>query len=199
MSMFFLGRNITTDPSSQDNFNEINGWLEACSKHTNCTPSSDTALPSRILDVGSRNSSTSRLTITEGQKGKYICLSYCWGTSPGLTTTYDSLASHLKGIPDAQLPATLRDAVHITRQLGFRYLWIDALCILQRRPEVAYDQHAVADWQFQSSRMDDIYGGAFLTIIAADASDKSHGCFLSRVPDIHTCEQTAQLQTHFRS
>lgn len=183
-----MGRNITLDPSSQDNFNDINSWIEACSKHPNCLPSSDTSLPLRLLDVGSRSSSKSRLAITDGQLGKYICLSYCWGTSSGLTTTYSSLSSRLNEIPDIQLPTTLRDAVHITRELGFRYLWIDALCILQRRPEVVNDQEAILDWQEQSLKMADIYGNAFLTIIAADASDKSHGCFISRTPDPHICK-----------
>jgi hypothetical protein len=36
--------------------------------------------------------------------------------------------------------------------------------------------------------MADIYGNAFLTIIAAGASDKSHGCFISRTPDPHICK-----------
>jgi hypothetical protein len=161
-----MGRNITLDPSSQDNFNDINSWIEACSMYPNCLPSSNTSLPLRLLDVGSRGSSKSRLVITDGQTGKYICLSYCGGTSLGLTITYDSLSSRLSEIPDIQLPTTLRDAVHITRELGFRYLWIDALCILQRRPEVVNDQEAIADWQDQSSKMADIYGNAFLTMDA---------------------------------
>lgn len=91
-------------------------------------------------------------------------------------------------MPEEQLPATLRDAVHITRELGFRYLWIDALCILQRRPEVIYDQEAISDWQEQSSKMADLYRNAFLTIIAEDAIDKQDGCFISRIPDPHICK-----------
>jgi hypothetical protein len=187
MSKFFLGRDLMPDPSSQDNFDDISGWIEACSKHPNCVSPSDISLPLRVLDVGSLGSNESRLVITRGQTGIYICLSYCWGLSPGLTTTYDSLSSHLSGIPDAELPATLRDAVHITRKLDFRYLWIDALCILQRRPELINDEEALADWQDQSSKMADIYGNAFLTIVAAEASHKNQGCFIPRVTDSLIC------------
>ncbi|TVY17527.1 hypothetical protein LARI1_G008554 [Lachnellula arida] len=188
ISKEFLGRDIKLDPSSQDSFDDINGWIEACSKHPNCQPPSDTSLPLRVVDVGSPGSNESQLATTRDQRGRYICLSYCWGLSPGVTTTYDSLTSHImKGIPDAKLPATLRDAVYITRKLGFRYLWIDALCILQRRPELVNDQEAFADWQDQSSKMADIYGNAFLTIVASEASDKSEGCFIPRVPSPNIC------------
>lgn len=177
-----------SDPASQDNFEDLKGWIEACSKHPHCSTTLDAPLPSRVLDVGTLDSTEIRLAITGDQKGKYICLSYCWGLSPSLTTTYDTLNSNMKGIPDAQLPATLRDAVHVTRKLGFRYLWIDALCILQRRFELAFDQEALTDWQEQSSKMADIYGNAFLTIIAAEASDKSEGCFIPRAASPYTCK-----------
>lgn len=33
------------------------------------------------------------------------------------------------------LPPTLKYAVHVTRELGFRYLWVDALCIRQDSAE----------------------------------------------------------------
>jgi hypothetical protein len=129
----------------------------------------------------------SRLVITNGQVGKYLCLSYCWGLSPGITTTYDSVHIHTKGVPDECLPATLRDAICITRRLGYKYLWIDALCILQPRPGIKNDPEAFKDWQNQSSKMADIYGNAFLTIIAADATDKDQGCFIARVRDPNIC------------
>ncbi|KAE9367118.1 hypothetical protein N431DRAFT_83122 [Stipitochalara longipes BDJ] len=38
-----------------------------------------------------------------------------------------------------ELPLCYRDAVLITRMLGYRFLWIDALCIIQ-------DQESKADW-----------------------------------------------------
>ncbi|KAF2646878.1 HET-domain-containing protein [Massarina eburnea CBS 473.64] len=29
------------------------------------------------------------------------------------------------------LPRKFRDAINVTRQIGIRYIWIDALCIVQ--------------------------------------------------------------------
>jgi hypothetical protein len=75
------------------------------------------------------------------------------------------------------LPQTIRDAVVITRRLGIRYLWVDALCILQ-----GSDAPAKADWERESSKMADIYGSAFLTIAAASARSVHEGIFHDRKP-----------------
>jgi hypothetical protein len=48
-----------------------------------------------------------------------------------MKTTLDSFAHCERGIPMDSLPATFRDVVIIARNLGFRYLWIDALRIIQ--------------------------------------------------------------------
>jgi hypothetical protein len=77
------------------------------------------------------------------------------------------------------LPGTIRDAVLITRELGLRYLWVDALCILQGQ-----DEAAQLDWRQHSAIMGDIYGNAFVTIAAAAAPHADNGIFHERVlPD----------------
>jgi hypothetical protein len=50
--------------------------------------------------------------------------------------------------------------------LGFRYLWVDALCIIQG-PN--------GDWATESPKMAEVYGGAFLTISAAMSPHVQHG------------------------
>ena len=39
------------------------------------------------------------------------------------------------GFGTESLPQTVKDAVETTRNLGIRYLWVDALCIIQDSPE----------------------------------------------------------------
>lgn len=72
-----------------------------------------------------------------------------------------------------KLTKTFRDAVLITRSLGFAYLWIDSLCIIQDDPK---------DWETESSRMADVYGRSTLTIAASSSKNSSIGCFFPREP-----------------
>jgi hypothetical protein len=61
-------------------------------------------------------------------------------------------------------PRSFKDTIHITRRLGFRYLWIDALCISQDDP---------ADWNEEGPKMASYYGQSALMIAATTAEDSS--------------------------
>jgi len=65
-----------------------------------------------------------------------------------------------------QLPNTIEDAISVTQQLGFRYLWIDRYCINQQDKT-----HATQ----QIEQMGSIYRNSEITIIAACGKDPSHG------------------------
>lgn len=65
----------------------------------------------------------------------------------------------------------MRDAIHIVKELGFRYFWIDALCIIQDSTE---------DWLREASRMSGVFSGAILTIAVADADHHAQGIFRPR-------------------
>jgi hypothetical protein len=56
-----------------------------------------------------------------------------------------SLSSHL-------LPKTFKDAIELTRRLGFQYIWIDALCIIQDGRD---------DWKRECSLMGEVYAQGF--------------------------------------
>lgn len=77
----------------------------------------------------------------------------------------------------AEFPRTIQDAIIITRKLIVRYLWVDALCILQ-----GTDEDAKLDWQKESPGMREVYGNAFLTIVAASAGTVHEGIFSTRKP-----------------
>jgi hypothetical protein len=95
-----------------------------------------------------------------------VALSHCWGSSIPVTTTLDKLDTHKTAIKLNTLPRTFRDAIEITRKLGFSYLWIDSLCIIQDSEE---------DWAHECSKMAAIYAQATLVLAAASASDSSQG------------------------
>ncbi|KAK1673233.1 heterokaryon incompatibility protein-domain-containing protein, partial [Colletotrichum godetiae] len=68
----------------------------------------------------------------------------------------------------SKLPRSLQDAFRIGQELQVRYIWIDALCILQDSEE---------DWLHESARMASIFNNSFVTIVAANASDCGDGFF----------------------
>lgn len=64
------------------------------------------------------------------------------------------------------MPLNYQHAVHMTRALGYRYLWIDSICIHQDSAE---------DWAIQGSQMDKIYKCAWVTLAATQASMSEDG------------------------
>lgn len=127
----------------------LSHWVQDCNTNHSQCGRKDTdrpVLPTRLIDVGrgnsriieSNGSETVRLIFTplmteDDLKAdtRYIALSHPWGSARHhnhFCTTRQNLASRIKdGIAIADLPATLRDAVTVTRALGVRYLWIDDL------------------------------------------------------------------------
>lgn len=65
------------------------------------------------------------------ERANYTTLSYCWGGAQQLTTTKATFVSMTLGIPITCLPRTIQDAIIITRNLNIRFLWVDAICIIQ--------------------------------------------------------------------
>ncbi|KAK5459910.1 hypothetical protein LTS15_004039 [Exophiala xenobiotica] len=103
---------------------------------------------------------------------EYATLSYCWGEENNAAcTTKENLVARLTGLSTASLPKTLQDAIEITRALRIRYLWIDALCIIQ------VDEGVNEDWQRELPTMGKVYRHSLLTIAASGAKDSSVGCF----------------------
>ncbi|RDH35007.1 HET-domain-containing protein [Aspergillus welwitschiae] len=99
----------------------------------------------------------------------YCALSYCWGpTQANLKTTKETLINHCHHIDKDHMPKTVQDAVEVCRRLGIKYLWVDALCIIQ-------DDALGVDWYEQSSEMDQIYSSAYVVIAADTAEDCSEG------------------------
>lgn len=65
------------------------------------------------------------------ERSHYTALSYCWGGPQAFTTTTQSYPDFVRGVSLETMPKTIQDAVQVTQQLDIRYLWVDALCIIQ--------------------------------------------------------------------
>jgi hypothetical protein len=77
------------------------------------------------------------------------------------------------------LPRTFTDAIAFCREMKVRYLWVDALCIIQPRPG---DLLGLQDWETQSGIMGYIYANAIFTIAAQGAVNADIGLFPDKAP-----------------
>lgn len=102
-------------------------FAQCLMQHEGCPYSSMSLLPSRLIDVEKMC-----LNETEGREtGTYVALSYCWSGEQKVKTTEEIITLSKISIKLENLPWTFQDAIQVCRQLAIRYLWIDALCIIQ--------------------------------------------------------------------
>lgn len=154
-------------------------WLQTCDReHKGCQPRHTTKLPTRLIDVGSIDQPLLRLLETAEDtvvSGAYIALSHPWGDTrtyePFRTLRTDPSAGHeverfRQAIPYEDLPATFKDAVDTTRDLGVRYLWIDSICIIQG---------SGGDFNVEAKKMEDVFSGAYCVLAASRANNQLDG------------------------
>lgn len=96
----------------------------------------------------------------------YVTLSYCWGGPQLLELRKARLDSYVAGLPIHELPQTILDAFRVTQELGFRFIWIDSLCIIQ---------DSLDDKLQEISRMAEIYNRSSLCIVAANSASVQSG------------------------
>lgn len=172
-----IGRPIQSDPGSEESISMIQDWVQECNaSHSSCYQDVETKLPTRVIDVGpSDKLFEPRLITSDGRSGQYVALTHVWGGLVPVRTLIENLAKHMSRLPLSSLPPNFRDAVIITRRLGMRYLWIDALCIIQ---------DSIQDWEVECARMGDIYKSSTLTIAAVDAENSRTGFLNTRLSSI---------------
>ncbi|KAH7305053.1 hypothetical protein BKA65DRAFT_560260 [Rhexocercosporidium sp. MPI-PUGE-AT-0058] len=101
---------------------------------------------------------------------RFATLSYVWGKAQ----QFRALSSNIRNLEkkgylmdiEGDLSRTVTDAMEFALRMGERYLWVDALCIVQD------DQEAV---NFLTDKMDLIYEGSIFTIIAAAGDNVEAG------------------------
>ena len=171
-------------------YQQAKTWITTCtSSHSACKLKAQgvpASMPKRVLEIGSddKQALRIRLHMTEDllpEQSPYITLSHCWGGSLDCRLTAENINLFMLSIDISSLPVTFRDAIKITDQLGVKYLWIDALCIIQ-------DGDNGKDWQSESLKMGQYYTNSYCTIAATKAKSSTDGCFAERSPqDLSQC------------
>lgn len=120
-----------------------------------------------MLDLGTKEKPGLCLRDGKGvSPSQFVALSHCWGTGKRFRTIKSNVDQFKKGIDFEQLPNTFKDGVKVARELGFRYLWIDSLCIIQ---------DDLNDWNLEASRMEKVFSSADFVIAASSASSSEDG------------------------
>ena len=105
----------------------MNNHEECSRKQTReCRP------PTRVIDVWAPGCEEEPYLRHSGEDVReWVTLSHCWGQKSPLQTTKNTIVAHQEALPLNTFPNLFCDAVTITRELGYRYLWIDSICIIQ--------------------------------------------------------------------
>ncbi|KAF9555310.1 HET-domain-containing protein [Agrocybe pediades] len=190
----YRGRMVSRYASSAACWDVAENWIDKCDeKHDNCPPGpGDVELPTRLIYVG-KDDSDLEIVETGTKYGSYIALSYSWGPQPDdgfpYRLTQDNHDEYNGGIDidstDLKSANTIMQAIKITRKLGKKYLWVDALCI-EQAPHP--DDPATDDFNSEAPKMAQYYSNAYLTISAAASKTSSAGVYNDRkdyIPDNH--------------
>ncbi|KAF5723858.1 hypothetical protein FMUND_1466 [Fusarium mundagurra] len=176
---------------SSRSLEHVKAWLSACeSEHEHCrAPGSSrgTYFPSRVLDVNEaeegmvyvrqRTEVKACYSREEGKIGEYPAywtVSHRWGNPSLIQRLLQSTENKFsKGISLDELSPTFRDAALLVCRTGFRYIWIDSLCIFQ---------DSLSEWQQEAKAMVDIYRYSFCNIsaVAASSDPSKIGLFFKR-------------------
>lgn len=173
----FLGRRIDRD---RVDIQLLRSWMKRCRKFHGDICNDDgiagLRLPDnlRLIDVKARK----LIRAPQNRCPPYLTLSYVWGVElmqktdcePAITNRkdlrYDEFDNECTPVPE-KLPKTIDDAMWLTSELGYDYLWVDALCIIQDDPD--------EDKKLHLEKMDAVYNCSSLTIAAGSGLHANSG------------------------
>ncbi|KAJ5933902.1 hypothetical protein N7454_006231 [Penicillium verhagenii] len=163
---------------TQVSISKLKTWLSLCEKNhrkqgsalqqTLGEPAPPVA-PGRVIDV--KDACVIAFPGAGGtSKTRYVTLSYVWGDAAQYTLSKKTKTRLMsRGSLDAireRIPKTIVDAMEVVKRMGIRYLWVDALCIVQ---------DDAGDKAKEIHRMDSIYEGSAFTLVAASGRSANAG------------------------
>ncbi|OBT66047.1 hypothetical protein VE03_03261 [Pseudogymnoascus sp. 23342-1-I1] len=172
---------VDANPYNRAIYDKTLSWLDACQNgHKRCENLVwSQSKPTRLIEIIDQD----QLQLVDGGKAdKYVALSYCWGDKTILPssewdliekgkTTESNKQKRYAGFLVTDLPLTLRDAIIFTHNVGIRYIWIDAVCIIQ---------DSTVDKEEEIYRMHEYYGNSIFTLCIGAASRATEGFLRTR-------------------
>ena len=136
--------------------------------------------PSNLVEIVSGTGNLKLIETSNSALVPYAALSYCWvshlansepekALTTSQKTTEGNLTERRSLFSASQLPRTIRDVCKLTWDLGIKYIWIDAICILPG-----------ADWNDEVSKMHEVYGNAQVTLAVCSSEMSTDGLLSKR-------------------
>ena len=153
----------------------VEGWITTCrSTHVSCRARVGLQIPTRLLDIGDDSSKMVKMVPgATARDAHYAAWGYCWGQKPQFLLLRSNYKELENGIPFNSLFNVAQDAITVCRALSIQYLWMDSMCIIQG-PDGEFLQEA--------ARMEDVYAGSLITIVAAGSRDQTQHFLRHRNP-----------------
>ncbi|KAI0436362.1 heterokaryon incompatibility protein-domain-containing protein [Xylaria telfairii] len=179
---WFEHLHIEPSTSSTTALEMVHNWFINCrSSHPRCNELGNFKpdwFPKNLIDVGHQGSTDWRLRVVSEdgilpQSTPYLTLSYRWAPNPSLLLLTSNIIEFRRGKPIDGLPQLFKDLVVVAQRLSIRYIWIDALCIIQDSRE---------DWEAQAPTMGMVYANSACTIAASASNSLDEGLFPARYP-----------------
>ena len=119
----------------------------------------------------------------------YAVLSYVWGTSDlqhscNTQSTNLGVRTEALSLLNVELPQTVKDAASILSRIGLRYLWVEALCVVQ---------DDASDQSVQAAQLRILCARAEFTMIAATNTSGTDGLSNLRARKPQQNQRTVQL------
>lgn len=158
-------------------------WLQECDTHPRAVSASLGGVGSGGFAFRVYDCLNAKVVVLREPRS-YVALSYVWGAR---SNEHADRQTRLCSLDTTDLPATIADAIALTRAIGRRYIWVDSLCIEQSESDEVTATVA---------NMGAIYKNAYLTIIAASGSDVHAGLSrLHKLSDGQTPHHAISFQT----
>lgn len=119
---------------------------------------------------------------------RYVTLSYCWGTVPVLKHLRQNSRQlrTIGALSSLPVPATIKDAMEVVKGIEERYLWVDALCIIQDDP---------VSQKAQLAQMGLVYALAAFTIVGGSGGNAESGLPGVGASSRHISQQVLTLES----
>ena len=175
-------RNINIESvstGSPQSFEVARQWIDECSfNHMKCdvNGAENVWKPTHLLDISIKGPKGAQgVKLVDGMFldpfTEYVTLSHCWGKSKPIRLHKGTLKPLRQGVAASSLPKTFTEAAMVADKLGFRYLWIDALCVMH---------DSEPDALKEISQMHKIYAEATLNIAATSSREDASGLIYAR-------------------